>query len=307
MIYCPLKNPLPEIKFMKKLLFFISFFFVSFILNSSLSIASPINNYLQFFGGYVKAVNNSSVSPSVITFEIWIRPEKITGIQPVISIGNADSSKFHYELGINGGSFYLNYTYGISSARYIAAGQIEDRVWTHLAAVISESTTRLFINGYQVISTSGATDLPAVGNLIVLGKKHQLSSFTPDIYKGDLDELRISAISRDIVNNWNNGIYNSALINDGQTVILWHFDETRGSVQAVDYSGNNINAVLIGGDNKIHFYGILPTPTKFVLPTLRPINWPYTFSRPTQSYSDPVSNPSPAYNFSRSDRPIFPR
>lgn len=293
---------------MKKLSVFIILINLLFIVKLSFTFASaPINNYLQFQGGYVQADSNIAYSPPAVTFEMWIRPEKVSGKIPIVSVGNPDLSKFHYELGINGGSFYLDYTYGTNSYRYITTGQIENNVWSHLSAVISSATTKLFINGSQIFSSSGVSNLSPVGNIIVLGKNYQLSPFSLEVYKGDLDELRISASVRDIVNNWNSGVYNSPLAGDAETMILWHFDENRGSLQSFDSSSNNVTGALVGGDMKIHFFGTLPTPTKFVLPTLRPINWPYNYPRPTQGQINPPPNPSPSSYFFRYDRPVWNR
>lgn len=306
---------------MKKAIFILLLFFI-FLLSSNHYIINaqvPIRNYLELLGGYLKTTTGLAISPTAFTLEVWVKPDSVAGIQHIVSIGDKDSESLHYEVGINGGSLSLNYRYGKGSQKVITAGNLIPDVWSHIAVSLSSSSTRLFINGSAIFSTSGASQLLPIGDSIVVGGSFLESFWGEGIFKGEIDELRISSASYDIANLWANGAYQSALTVDNNTIALWHLDETRGESKAGDSSGNGFHADLIGGDSKIHFFGILPTPTPFALPTLsweRPIlptlSFPNIRGRPTvtptSSPANPTVFPSPTTGrFPRSSRPVYPR
>lgn len=307
--------------FMKKAIFFaILFFIFLFFAGRFKAIAVvPIGNYLELAGGYLKTETDLISSPEAFSLEVWIRPNSVFGIQHIVSIGNEDSRSLHYEVGINGGSLSFNYRYDKGSQKVITAGSLTANVWNHVAVVVSSSYTKLFINGSQIFSTSGAGQLLPIGKSIIAGGSFLEPFWGEGIFKGEIDELRISHIPRDVSSLWSSGAYQSALAADEATVVLWHLDETRGEGKAKDSSESKFHADLIGGDSKIHFYGILPTPTSYALPTLRwekpvlpTISYPNRISRPTVSPSpsarDPTIFPLPtSTSLPRLSRPVYPR
>ena len=88
---------------------------------------------------------------------------------------------------------------------------------------------------------------------------------------------------------------------------MWNLNKTRGETSATD-EANQISGLLVGGDSKIHFYGTFPTPTPFVLPTLRPFRTISLFPKPTSSpdNSPKVTIPESSW-FGRFERPLFKR
>ncbi|OGF99968.1 hypothetical protein A2Y99_01425 [Candidatus Gottesmanbacteria bacterium RBG_13_37_7] len=281
---------------------------------------APIGNYLILNGGYLKSTTDLNYSPSAFTFETWIKPVSVSGIQTILSIGNKNTRRFHYEVGINGGSLSLRYHYGIGSQNVITAGNISSGTWSHIAVSITSSYTRLFINGIETYSTLGADNLLPIGESLTVANSYLESSGASNSFKGEIDEIRISEIERDVSTLWDNGTYHNYLIPDHNTVILWHLDESRGKTVTVDGSHNSFNADLVGGDAKIHFYGVLPSPTPIVfptsrwqLPTLPAISFPsrYVTPRisviPTVTYA-PTSAPFPTINrYYRPTRPVYSR
>lgn len=312
---------------MKKIVFLIVITLLviqlSFVNNISYA-DMPIGNYIELLGGYIKATSSLDSFPEAFSLEIWVRPDSISGIQKIVSIGDKDTNSLHSEVGINGSSLSFRFRYGVGSLKLITAGNIVADTWNHIAVSITSAYTKLFINGEEVISTSGATNLLPIGNNIVVGRSYLEQSFEANAYKGDLDELRISTTSRNISSLWSAGNYDNPLSEDADTFLLWHFDEARGETQAFDNSSSKLHGVLIGGDKQIHFFGIPPTPTPFALPTIywqRPVfptlPYPDRFRQiprtvtPTPNIEEDnkllTPSPSDVRQRVRSDRPILSR
>lgn len=235
----------------------------------------PIGNYLVLNGGYAKLETLNTGSSSGFSFEAWINPNTVTGRQIILSIGDKTQDDFSYEIGLNGGSFFTHYFYGGNgnSQRLVNAGQVQKNIWNHVAVSISGSSTVLFVNGQVVYSALGVDSLKTLSGNIILGASYSESISAGNNFKGLIDELRVSTVSRNISGLWNNGVYESSLNPDSDTLFLWHFDQTRGETKVIDSSSNELNTRLIGGDSLIHFFGVLPSPTPFtyklrVLPTL---------------------------------------
>lgn len=277
-------------------IFFLIFYFSSlFFIKNSIYASAPIGNYLFLSGGYIKTSSSLDYSPDSISFETWIKPDSVSGRQLILSIGEKDSHKLHYELGINGGSVALAFRYGSNSYTSITSGNLNSGIWSHVAIVISPINTRFYINGKEVFNAAiSSTPFLSFGSDIVLGDTYQQSSEVSGPFKGLIDEVRVSNSVRDVAALWNSGIYNFPLVADASTVLLWHLDESRGLTTAHDSSTNNLDGTLVGGDSLIHFFGVLPSPTPtptqapFSLP---PIRWTRP-ALPTLSFPNPI-NPTP--------------
>ena len=265
--------------------------------------AAPNGNYLIFNGGQVKAENNNQSVPQAFSFEAWIKPSSTTNKRDILTVEDSSNGQKHYQIGINGGTFELAFYYNNSSLRVINTGQIQTNQWQHVGVTISDVAVNLFINGQNIHSSSGVTNLKSIGKDIVLGSN----------YNGEMDMLRISNSQRNISQNWQNNVYNSLLAADGATVLLWNFDQIRGETTATDSSQNQITGYLTGGDYKIHYFGEVPTPTKFfqfilpTLPELKKISWPTGFNNPYPTQSENPQPTGPHHFFSTTNRPILTR
>jgi len=268
------------------------------------TLSVPIGNYLVLNGGYAKLERQNILSPSGFSFETWVNPDSTNDRQIILSVGDKNQDHFNYEIGVNGGSFFIHYYYGEGSQRLVNAGQILKNVWNHVAVSISGSSTVLFVNGKAIYTALGTESLKPVSGNIILGTSYSENTPTANYFKGLIDEVRISLVSRNIADLWNNGVYESSLNPDPDTLLLWHFDQTRGETTIIDSSPNPQNASLIGGDGKIHFFGVLPSPTPFnynlrVLPTLdlrrvRFIGPPIPAISPTPVIDPENPTPTPA-------------
>lgn len=249
--------------------------------NKNLINASLSGNYIVFNGGTVITQIQNPVSPGQIDIEVYIRPNNVSGIRHIVTI--ADNSQTNYDLGINGGVVSLFYRFATNSSRTIATGNIVENSWQKINISIGPSATKMSINDTQISSVSGATNLKPIGNKITLGTG----------FVGDMDGLKLDM--------------------DTVPYLIWNFDQNRGENIANDSSGNNLYGILNGGDFKVHYFGVIPTPSKFVLPTLPPIGSirlsPITF--PTAGVEPTNTNPQPTIStgtgWDRSTRPLLPR
>lgn len=264
----------------------------------------PGRNYLELNGGYVKATSEDPTSPPGFTFEAWIKPKTISGIQKILSIGDKAPGILHYEVFMNGAALGFKYNNGLGGDTSVSTGQLTAGAWQHIAVTISGQTTRLFINGQTVFAPQiSHGSLLQIGHDVVLGDSFLGSWQTSKPYKGALDEVRISDIARDVSALWQSGDYDGDLLGDSSAIFMFRMNQTRGETTVVNSSSRGSDGMLIGGDNRIHFFGVLPSPTLFVFqpiqwtrPVLPTLSFPFpTISNPfpTSSQSPPENNPTP--------------
>lgn len=306
----PFRQSFPTI-FMKKIYLFLllsALVLLSVPLFSNTKAAVPNGNFLELNGGWVLAKSASTFYPNSLSIEVWIKPDKTSGIASLVSIGNSTTKKADYEIGLNGNSFYLNYYYANNSYRSITTGNLSSNLWQHVAVTISAEQTSMFINGHKIYSTQGGNPLNPINDSIMVGNSLSAGIYNNRLFYGAIDQLRISQSPVDVESLWNNNTYQGQLTSDANTLLLWQFDQTRGDSAVIDSSLLAINGQLIGGDLKIHFYGILPSPTAFVLPTLRPLRPIFFNPRPTENTIEPTQAVFPTPDsFSRLNRPVFSR
>ncbi|MBI2616679.1 LamG domain-containing protein [Candidatus Gottesmanbacteria bacterium] len=302
-------------KFLAILVILLSFSFVLPIFFQTKA-QSLISNYLELNGGYVKATNANSFPPPAFTFEAWVKPNSISGIQKILSVGTPSGDVLAYEVSINGGSLSLTYRHGSGGQVTITSGQLSSGVWSHIAVTIDSTKTRLFINGTQVTDpTITISTLKPIGTTIILGGSYTEPFGNPASFKGAIDEVRLSKVVRDVAGLWSSGAYDGDLLGDDSTVVMWRMDQLRGTTTVVDSTPNGIDGTMIGGDSLIHFFGVIPTPTPYtlILPTLRwirPILPTLSFPFPTNPTSTPQPTsipPTPTESVSQSRHLQLPR
>ena len=238
--------------------------------------AAVSGNHLVFKGGTIRANIQNPGATNQFAAEVWIKPTSVSGIRHILTVSDT-SNQINYQISINGSGLSLFYRFGNFSQRSIVSGNLENNVWQKVSVSIDSTATKMYINDTKTAEYSGTNQLKPVGEIIILGSG----------FLGDMDEFK--------------------LVNNQANYINWKFDQNRGEVTAADSSGNNITGILNGGDLKIHYFGVLPTPTKFILPTLPDIRR-ITFSPPQPTNT---TGPQPTigfdFGFNRSIRPQIPR
>lgn len=259
------------------ILVFVALIIVPLFTAAPISASAPIGNHLVFNGGTIKAQNLYQEPPVSFVFEVWVKPKFVSGERNILKIRNTADNQINYEIGINGGSFSFEQQYSTSAYRLINSGSIVKDIWQHLKITMDANTSKMFIDDRLVFDGNGISGLKAFNGEIIAGEN----------YFGDMDQLTIGTSQN--------------------TILQWNFDQNRGETAVADTSGNGINGQLIGGDTKIHYFGVLPTPTKYILPTLPSIRRITFGENPNPTYP---ANPTPWQNnsvWNRNDRPSLPR
>lgn len=220
---------------------------------------------LEFDGvdDYVQVQDSPSLrNPSTeLTVEAWIYfPSNSSGLQLIIRKWiDSDGGWPSYIIGKTAD----NRIYGAvtnkglpqeptwTTTQTITALGIED-TWAHVAfawkkETITAADGHIFVNGSAVATAfepRGYSTAFTIGYGIYplyIGRKAEAPSFSSNYFKGIVDEVRISNVSRTAFN------LTSAPAADANTIALWHFDE--GTVTyplAYDASANANNGVVFG-------------------------------------------------------------
>ncbi|EMR74263.1 hypothetical protein MCGE09_00423 [Thaumarchaeota archaeon SCGC AB-539-E09] len=216
-------------------------------ISSSGKIKLPIDYALEFDGinNYVEVPDSDSLDiTGAITIEFWLKfssvPEYWKGI---ITKWMWSSEGFP--------GYYVLATTNESTLRFGLVGEDKSRIetghwgnlkgWHYYSFTYNGSEVRGFLDGtlhcfYAFNGSIGMNSLP-----LTIGCR----SNKIDFFKGAIDEVRISNISRskeEILANYNGGEKRKQEV-DEYTVALWHFDEASGDT-VYDETKNNNNGII---------------------------------------------------------------
>jgi hypothetical protein len=182
-------------------------------------------------------VNASTVpATGALTVEFWLRPAENNG-DAVVVAQTDDFTGFSIEVNNGFLTVWLVTDQGWRSVEYtgtaLQAGQ-----WYHVGFTYASGSARAFVNGAISNSTTVGT--------LTQGPNLRVGGFPGyGFFNGTIDELRFSNIAR------YNGTYSvpsAPFVADGNTTLLWSFDEGSGQTVADESSSNN-NGTL-GSNNQ---------------------------------------------------------
>lgn len=223
--------------------------------------------YALHFDGATQYVNcgaASSLSPTVMSIEAWIKPGTLSLVQPnyIFSTGRDMSPPdggLAFDVQGNGAlQLIIVLPSGASRVLNSAGGVIVNGTLYHVLASYDGQVARLYVNGVQVTSldfgsVAAMGPIPAsyfasIGNLGLAGGN--LYNFP-----GAIDGVRFynRALSPTEVSEHYNGVFTT----EAGLVGRWEFDEGTGTV-ANDSSGNLNTGTLVNGPTWVN--GIMPTP-----------------------------------------------
>ena len=202
---------------------------------------------------YVVIPNHSSLNPTSITIEAWIKPNVL---QAGNFVNKGDNNGYRFRVLNTGAVQFLDR--GATNIITSPTNVVSPGVWVHVAVVGDASGLKIYINGGLTTSNNTAYGGPSTSDSLVLGRYSTGSEY----FSGDLDEVRISNIARtpeeikaaasrrpyavytsDVLNltdvtSWNNlsWLANGNATGDGETphsstdlIAQWNFNETSGT------------------------------------------------------------------------------
>lgn len=212
--------------------------YAQWALNSSSSGCFPDGNALGFSGDIYSGAKVTFVGStfdfvsSPVTIESWIYYTGGNSIQTIVSTSNdGGGGQGGYALMVN----TWNSTDGklILQTKSNALSTVSNNViplntWTHVAAVItSSSTAKLFVNGVELATTGGVNYQPS-GLPFCIGALQSLVYH----FNGKMDELRIWNTDRSLLIN---STYNSA-VSASSTGLVGYFKMDQGVADGTNSS-----------------------------------------------------------------------
>jgi len=178
-----------------------------------------------------------SVGTGDFTIETWVR---FTGTEPSGQYNqifgqwvNPYVTLFYVQGTIGSGSaqsMVLQLNNAVTSATANTTGLFTTGVWYHIAVTRSSGTIRFFKDGTQVTTVSNSTNTQNLTAVSDFGIGYNIGADTQKL-RGYLDELRVSNSARYTANFT---APTQAFTNDGNTLLLIHFDGTNGSTTFTD-------------------------------------------------------------------------
>lgn len=134
---------------------------------------------------------------------------------------------------------------------------IPPNVWSQLTLTkAANNECKLFLNG-EIIFTGNYANITYIWNSLKLGAGFGSQYY--GFFKGFIDELRLSNVVRTPSEIQSNFLNNVPFSQDGNTLGLWHFDQSSGNVvnSSIGANGNISNATWVNGyyNNCLYFNG----------------------------------------------------
>ncbi|NQS96835.1 MAG: T9SS type A sorting domain-containing protein [candidate division Zixibacteria bacterium] len=186
-----------------------------------------------------------------LTIDAHIYPTEITGPEhPIVERyrwHNVADPSYYLTILQDGslvGGVYLNDPGSVYSSATTPPGTIETDQWYHVAMTWSSGEpTRIFLNGEMIAESQQVHEgtVRAGDDPLTIGWFHD-EGYGDFFFQGTIDEVRISDIDRYPVPS--GGILFEP---DEFTEALWHFNESTGTYNAYDVSGNGYDMALEDG------------------------------------------------------------
>lgn len=142
-----------------------------------------IQNGIIHFDGHTRIVTNVKRTLPV-TLEAWIKPDPYLNENCQFIIGSDIPGEYGLGIAICGSMLSVEYIKGMVNSSAV----VPPNSWSHIAAVFTESETRLYLNGKLVTNAPGSE--PRGDTPFVIGNVGETNLI--DFYNGEIRSVRIS-------------------------------------------------------------------------------------------------------------------
>jgi hypothetical protein len=195
--------------------------------------------------GFIEAPHSESLSleGSAMTIEGWFKTSTTSGNQIIVNKENS------YEVGINGGDLEVAIQTDAPGGWFWSTGpSVSTDTWYHFAVTYDGDKTRIYLDGSRELELDDARnkgDITPSNNPLRIGNR---ISGGGSYFQGQMDDIRISNSAR--YTGATHTVPTSAYNTDANTVALYAFDESSGSV-ILDASENQNNGELYSGATRV--------------------------------------------------------
>ena len=194
---------------------------------------------LNFDGNndYILIPDNATLDLTAnYTIEAWIFPESFSWLAGIVSkyhtnAANGYMLRLTHQTPYNGLGF---------DERITSTGVLSSNQWYHVAAVNSNGSRKLYVNGVEYALTGSALNVSVNNNPLRIG-----SDYGSRYFDGRIDEVRIWNIAREqdnIISTMDSVLTGS----ETGLVAYYSFNEGSGIILN-DHTGNGNNGTLVGG------------------------------------------------------------
>jgi hypothetical protein len=160
------------------------------LINGPTWTTGKVGNALSFDGvdDYVSTLSNTSLSPSIATISVWIKPNATQSTNTRI-INIQDTSGKNYDLSILQSSYkidFVNWNGSYASVDLASTSAVPPNEWTHIVVVVGNQNNRLYINGVLEASSTSSSTQP--GSSILSIGRHLTAGW---YFNGFIDEVAI--------------------------------------------------------------------------------------------------------------------
>lgn len=158
--------------------------------------------YFDGTGDYLTSPLNQAFlfSTNDFTVELWYYPLALTGTpgnnQSLVGMWGPSSSNISWLFYLTSGNlyWYTSTNGSTQTATMSAASGMSVNTWYHLALCRSNGTTRIFVNGTSIVSTTTSVNLFNATCPLTIG--YNPAGGTPDYAYGHMQDLRITKFAR---------------------------------------------------------------------------------------------------------------
>ena len=208
--------------------------------------ANPVtsNFSLNFEGGteQVTVPNDAMFEFSTGTIECWLKPGVSSNSQAFVSMrSNGAVSRFSLHINENS-NHILIYASAHGVGAIPVAGGIDPDTWYHVAIVMKNSGSDIYVNGVLQGSLLQRIDVGLLGKDFVIGSAND-PTYLQEAFTGDIDEVRVWDVERtavEILANYSNCLKGP----ESGLVAYYNFEDGTSSFTLSDLSSNGFNGTL---------------------------------------------------------------